>query len=64
MLFDPGLVVKRTQDKGRKGFYESKSRSMSPGSKRSDNRLKRDLECCPLLPSFFFSGWFFQAYRE
>lgn len=53
MLLDPGLVVKRAQDKG-KEFYESKSWSMCPGSKRSDNRLKRDLMCYP----FFFLSFF------
>lgn len=54
MLLDPGLVVKERKTKEGKGVYESKSWSMCPGSKRSDNRLKRDLVFRQPFSLFFF----------
>ena len=57
MLLDPGWVEKKKEPKAKegKGFYESKRWYMCPGSKRSDNRMKRDLVCCPFFLLSFFS---------
>lgn len=55
MFIGPGLVVRRTQTKKGKEFYESQNWPMCLGSRKSDNRMKRDLILLPFSPFLFFS---------